>query len=320
MVVAEVAQYYFQLRNAQEQLSIARANERNQLSTVDYVGARRDAGRATELDYSRVRALLEGTRATIPPLERAVRSATYRISVLLGELPTTLTNELLSVQPLPAYTGPVRLGDPKDLLRRRPDLRAAERELASAVASVGVATGDLYPKITFEGSLGVEAASPSDWTSGTASTYRLGPRLSWGIFEYGRTISRVRVADARSDQALSRYEHAVLRALEETENALLSFSSERERRGRLKLAVEASAKALSLIQEQYELGGTDLSTVLEVQRTALQNESQLSQSNLDLNVALVSVYKALGGGWEGYAIDGSELAPTPPVAPSENQG
>lgn len=302
VLVADVARYYFQLRGAQLELDVTERNVRNQEETVSLAEARERAGETSELDTARARSQLLATRAAVPPLHATIKTSIHRLAVLLASQPSDLKPLLEAKAPVPLYQGPVGLADPTALLRRRPDLRRVERELAAATARIGVAVGDLYPKIAFEGSLSVEASSPSEWTSGQAAGYDYGPRLRWSILEFGRVLQRIRAADARAVEAVEAYEQAVLVALEEMENALVNFSTERLRREELKGAVEAGYRAFELAKVQYKAGATDFLTVLEAQRSVLQNEADLARSETQLATSLVAVYKALGGGWEEFPL------------------
>lgn len=302
IIIAETALNYFELRGLQEQLAVARSNANNQQETVRITEVLVQGGQATELDISRARALQKNTLASIPPLETTVSATIHRLSVLAGKAPQELSAELQLAKPLPVYSGPVTIGTPVEILRRRPDIIAAERNLAAATAGIGIAVGDYFPKVTFVGSLGVEAKTFSELDSAGAETHTFGPRISWAALDLGRVHARVKAADARAEGALANYQEVVLRALEETDNALVRFAKERERRDYLRDAAKESNKAAELARVQYQAGLTDFLSVLDAQREVLVAETELSRSNTALITSLVNLFKALGGGWEHFAL------------------
>ncbi|MBI3003319.1 MAG: TolC family protein, partial [candidate division NC10 bacterium] len=183
-------------------------------------------------------------------------------------------------------------------LRRRPDIRLTERNLAAATARVGVATADLFPRVTLAGSVALQATSFSGLGSSGSEAFAIGPRIFWAAFDLGRVRARIRAADARTDAALAQYEQRVLLALEETENALTDFSRQQERRDSLRASAQASEKAQNLARLRYQFGVTDFLTVLDAERTLLEAQDRLADSETLTATALVAVYKALGGGWE----------------------
>jgi NodT family efflux transporter outer membrane factor (OMF) lipoprotein len=297
-LLAEIARNYLELRGAQNQLEVARRNAENQRETLNLTFAVLEGGRGTELDTSRAQAQLNATLATIPPLETTIKAASYRLAVLTGQQPTALDNELSKPDSLPELPRMVSLGRPEDLLRRRPDIRIAERNLAAATARIGVATADLFPRVTFVGSIGLEATSFARLGSGGSDTFAFGPRIFWAAFDLGRVRARIQATDAQADAALAQYEQRVLTALEETENALVNFGRQQIRRDYLRESAQASEKATALARLRYQYGVADFLTVLDAERTLLQAQDQLAQSRTSTATALVAVYKALGGGWE----------------------
>ncbi len=297
-LLAEVARNYFELRGAQNQLEVARRNAENQKQTLELTIALLEGGRGTELDTSRARAQLNSTLATIPPLETAIKRAIYRLSVLVGQEPTALEAELSEPGNLPSLPKLVAVGTPEALLRRRPDIRFAERTLAAETARIGIATADLFPRITFTGSIALEAESFSGLGDSGSGTFFLLPRIFWAAFDLGRVRARIKAADASAEAALAQYEQTVLLALEETENALVDFGRQQVRQDLLRQSAEASEKAVELAQLRYRYGVADFLTVLDAERTLLEAQDQLAQSETSTATALVAVYKALGGGWE----------------------
>lgn len=297
-VVAEVARNYFELRGAQRQLDVARNNARTQGSALELVNSRLDAGRGTALDTSRAVAQVESTLASVPPLEASVDRAMRRIAVLTGAQPGELTARLAPVQALPALPDELALGSPEALLRRRPDIRAAERQLASATAAVGVQVADLFPRITVNAGIGLTAPRLGQLDDPGNDRRSFGPSLSWGLLDFGHVYQRIRAADARSAESLASYEQTVLLALEETENALSDYARERARLDHLQRAAAASHDASELAAQRFESGVSDFLDALDAYRTSLEAEDQLAISQTRAATALVAVYKALGGGWE----------------------
>ncbi len=297
-LLAEVARNYFELRGTQHQLEVARRNAENQGQTLDLTMARLEGGRGTELDTSRAQAQLNSTLASIPPLETAIKRAVYRLSVLTGRQPSALESELSQPVPLPDLPKVVELGRPEDLLRRRPDIRVAERDLAAATARIGVAVADLFPRVTLLGSVALEDKTLSRLGGSGSDTFSVGPKIFWAAFDLGRVRARIRAADARAEGAVAQYEKTVLTALEETENALVNFSRQQNRHELLLASAKASEKAVGLARLRYEYGVADFLTVLDAERTMLDAQDRLAQSETSTATASIAIYKALGGGWE----------------------
>jgi outer membrane protein, multidrug efflux system len=297
-LLAEVARNYCVLRGKQHQLAVARRNAENQRQTLDLTITLLEGGRGTELDTSRAEAQWQSTLASIPPLETAIKAAMYRLGVLNGQPPTALEPELSAPRPLPALPARVALGKPNDLLRRRPDIRVTERNLAAATARVGVETADLFPRVTLLGSVALQATSLTDLGKGGSDTFAVGPSIFWAAFDLGRVRARIRAADARTEAVLALYEQRVLLALEETENALVDFTRQQARRDSLYASAQASEKAMRLAHQRYQFGVADFLIVLDAERTLLAAQDLLADSETLTATALVAVYKALGGGWE----------------------
>ena len=305
-LISEVARNYFELRGAQNQLTVARGNADNQRESLDLAVAKLQAGRATELDTARARAQLDSTLAFIPPLEAAVKHAIHRLSVLTGQQPTALDSELAPPAPIPALPPLVNIGNPADLLRRRPDIRSAESSLAAATARIGVATSDLFPRVTFNGNMGVQASQFSGLVKSGADTYSFGPSITWAALDLGHVLARIKATNARADAQLAGYERTVLNALEETENALVDFGHEQVRRDSLRQAERSATQAMTLARQRYDGGVSDFLPVLDAQRTQLSIQAQLAHSETVTATSLVAIYKALGGGWE--------ISPAPTVS------
>lgn len=293
---AEVAINYLALRGLQAQLDVARRNATNQSETLRLAETLRDGGQATQLDVARARSQINSTLAAIPPLEAGVENASHRIAVLCGQPPAALRNELYRSAALPSGPTELAVGNPAEMLRRRPDVRAAERSLAAATARIGVETADLFPRVTLNGNVALEASSFSRLTSSGADAYSFGPRITWAALDLGRIRQRIRAADARAEGVLAIYEQTVLLALEETENSFVTLGRERQRLGYLRASERAAAEAVVLARERYQEGIADFLSVLDAERTLLSLQEQLVISETRAATSLVAVYKALGGG------------------------
>lgn len=297
-VAAEVARNYFELRGGQNELAVLNRNADNQNETLKLTQARLDAGSGTDLDVARARAELNNTLAEIPPVESSIAHATHRLGVLTGRQPEALADELRAPGAAPVLPELVDIGDPSRLLRRRPDIRAAERNLAAATSQIGVAVADLFPRVTFNGAVGLEATSFRGLTGPGTDTRSFGPSITWAALDYGHVRSRIAAARAAANAQLAQYEETVLTSLEETENALVDFGRARARRDYLVESVKASQAAATLARSRYDNGATDFLTVLDAERVLLEAQDQLARTQTDTATALVAVYKALGGGWE----------------------
>ncbi|MGR9115265.1 MAG: efflux transporter outer membrane subunit [Gammaproteobacteria bacterium] len=297
-LVAEVARNYFELRGLQNQLTVAQKNSDIQTETLAITRTRVESGRGTELDTARALAQLETTKAGIPLLESALQHAIHRLSVLTGQVPGTLNQTLSQPAPLPKLPESIRIGSPDELLRRRPDIRIAERTLAASTARIGVTTADLFPRVTFVGSIALEATTLSGLGASGSESFSAGPRISWAAFDLGRVYARIKAADAHAKGDLAQYQQTVLNALEETENALVNYNRERIRQQLLASAAKASQKARELAHLRFDEGVTDFLTVLDAESRLLQDQSSLAQSETAVATSLTALYKALGGGWE----------------------
>jgi multidrug efflux pump len=297
-LISEVARNYFELRGGQNQLQVARDNAENQRQTVELTEAKLKAGSVSELDTARARSQWNAALATIPPLEGNVKHSIHRLSVLIGQQPTALYAELTNATQLPALPEMVNISTPDTLLRRRPDIRAAERSLAAATARIGVQVADLFPRVTFNGNIGLQAAEIAGLGKAGSETYSFGPSITWAALDFGHVESRIHAAHAQADEQLATYEKTVLNALEETENALVDFGQEQVRRDYLAVSSNDAASALNLARERYRAGIADFLSVLDAERTLLSAQDQLAQSQTLTATSLVAVYKALGGGWE----------------------
>jgi multidrug efflux system outer membrane protein len=297
-LVSEVARNYFELRGLQNEFAVLQRNAENQNETLKITQARLDAGSGTDLDVARARAQLNDTLAALPPTESALAHAIHRLGVLTGHVPTALNSELTVVAPMPKLPQTVAIGNPEQLLRRRPDIRVAERNLAQATAAIGVAVADLFPRVTLNGQIGLQAETFAGLSGPASDTRSFGPSITWAALDYGHVRSRIKASSAQAEGQLAQYQETVLTSLEETENALVDFGRDRIRLNFLEESVKASQAAAGLARQRYENGATDFLTVLDAERVMLEAQDQLAQTETQTATALVAVYKALDGGWE----------------------
>lgn len=311
-LVAEVARNYIDLRSFQRQMQIATDNLRSQQETLELTRSRYRAGFVTELDVAREAAQVATTAATLPALDASIRLSIHQLGILLGQDPDALAAELTVAAPIPPAPPAVPVGVPADLLRRRPDIRRAERQLAAATARIGVATSDLYPKFTLTGSLGLDSSKVHNLAEWSSRYFALNPGVSWPIFDAGKIRSNVTVQKELAQQAATNYQQTVLSALKDVEDALAAYRTEQLRRNALADAVDASQQAVSLARQQYQRGVVDFLVVLDTQRSLFEAQTVLAQSDSAISTDLVALYKALGGGWEIAAADApSSAAPQP---------
>lgn len=297
-LLADVGRAYLDLRGNQRRLDVAEGNVRVQQQTLELVLLLNREGAATDLDVARARTQLLTSQATIPRLEAAVTNALNRLTTLTAQAPGALDATLRPRQPLPAVPAGVASGEPVDLLRRRPDILAAERALAAATARIGVATADLFPTLSLAGRGGIAAAHFSDLVSTGGPFFALGPTLTWNLFDREAIYARIRAADAGAAAALTRYQATVTTALEEVDSAMNGWQHERARRAQLDEARAASLQASELARLRYREGIEDFLTVLDAERNQLEIEDQLAQSEIALAQFMIDIHLALGGGWE----------------------
>jgi outer membrane protein, multidrug efflux system len=318
-LLAEAANDYVAVRALERRLQITRANLRDQNDSLKLTQARFELGFAPELDVTQARSLLESTQAQVPELESELAQAIHRIGVLLGREPDALKAQLSDMAPIPGIADPdsiavqIPAGLPSDLLRRRPDIRGAEREVAAATARVGVATADLFPKFSITGTAGLESISASDFFFGTSRMWTVGPTMTWPIFEAGRIRAYIEARNAQEEQTLLIYRKTVLNALAEVEDALVAYAKERTRREALVASAQDFKRSELLARDRYEEGYANYLEVLEAQRSLYSAQDLVVQSDQQLIDDLIAIYKALGGGWEDAQIQpASELVPTTP--------
>lgn len=310
-LTAEVARAYVLMRTNEERIILAEQSVTIQERSLEIAENRFEGGLVTELDVHQARSLLANTRATIPRLELGYQQAMNALSVLLGQPPSDLSTILGSpghVAGIPKVPAKVAVGVPADLLRRRPDVRRAELQAAAQSSLIGVAQADLLPHFTLIGSIGLQASESSltnkggshfsDLFSGDSVTYFAGPSLTWDLFNYGRIKNQVRVQDARFQQLVVNYQNTVLRAAQETEDAMVGFLKKQQEAFYLADAVGASQRSVDISVLQYGEGLTDYQRVLDAQRGLSLDQDALASVQGSAVLSLVGMYKALGGGWQ----------------------
>jgi len=297
-LTAEVARSYLELRASQQRLAIARENSRTQEQTVDLVRNKFQIGLGSQLEVAQAETLLAQTAAQIPSLDSGAQQAMHQLALLLGQQPHTLKAELNQsgqTPPVPPHL-PVTL--PSDLLRQRPDIRSAERQLAAATATVGAATAELFPRFSLGALFGVQSQSLGDLISGSSRYWSAGPVVRWNLFDAGRTRALIDISEARRERAQLFYEKTVLTALTETENALVALDRERTTRIHYQEAVDASQRAVLIARGQYKAGITTFLNVLQSENALYQSQDKLALSDQRLALQMIALYKALGGGWQ----------------------
>lgn len=311
-LLAELALNYIDYRASQINLDIAEKAVAAQESTLTLTESRFSAGLIGELDVARAKAQLETRRSQVPPIKISMAQSAHRLATLLGKPAGSLDEELKSPSPLPVIAPEIAVGVPADMLRRRPDVRRAERQLAAATARVGVATADLYPRIALNGTLGVQSSQFADLFDINSRYWSIGPSVTWPVFDAGRVRANIAVQDARVEQSLTQYEQVVLASYEESENAMVGFLREQARRAALAASVDANRRALTLAEQLYSSGLADFLNVLDAQRSLFVAEEALTLSEQAVVANLISIYKSLGGGWE--SLPQTDPAPAQPSA------
>ncbi|WP_426128940.1 efflux transporter outer membrane subunit [Pseudomonas sp. DWP1b1] len=297
VVTAEVARHYFEMRGAQRQLAVARANLRNQEKTVELVQGRVDAGRGTADELASALAERAQVQATLPGLETRQALSRYRLAVLTGSRPIDL-QALTELKALPALVTRLPIGQISDLLRQRPDVASAERTLAASNADIGAVTAELYPSVDLGGFLGFVALRGGDLGDSGSRAFSVMPSVSWPALHLFSVKARQREAQARGMGSRARYEQVVLNAIEETERALTTYSLSQQRVRSLAEAASQSERAARLAHARYEAGGAKYLVELDAQRTQLKAQYTLSQAETASYLNVVQLYKALGGGWQ----------------------
>jgi NodT family efflux transporter outer membrane factor (OMF) lipoprotein len=310
-LTAEVALDYIDTRSLQRRLEIARSNVDLQQQTLELTQFRAQAGLATDLDVQQALSNVESTRAQIASLESQVAQSIHAIAVLIGLPPAELNAELSSPAPIPAAPLEATLGVPADVLRRRPDVRSAERQVAAQAAQVNVARADLYPSFRLAGSIGLESLSIAKLLVPGAGFWSANPSASTRLFDRRQLRENIVVQSEREEQAARNYETTVLRALLEVEDSLTALAQEQVRRDHLSAAANAAQQAADLSLQLYNTGLRDFRDVLDAQRSLLSLQDSLTSSGATVSSDLVRLFKALGGGWNAAAMLPENPAPGP---------
>ncbi len=313
-LLSEVALNYVQLRGSQFQMNIAQKNVAIEQDTLDLQKTRFEAGIASDLNVAQVEAQLATVRAQIPNLETQIQQSIHRLGVLLGREPNSLEAELIAPKELPKGPAEIPPGLPSELLRRRPDIRQSERQLAIATANIGVAVSDLYPKFNLTGSLGLQSRQSNSLLDAGSLFWSAGPAANWQILNFFGVLANINLQNERQSQALFQYQQSILTALEEVENALVSYSQEQKRRAHLQEAVKANRRSLELARHLNDAGLVEFLNVLEAEQSLFEAERQLSVSDQTVSTNLIALYKSLGGGW---AVAEAEFASEAPVDSSK---
>lgn len=295
---AELARDYIELRNTQELLQIAHQNLDIANDALKLTQVRAREGVTTDLDVSNASAQVENIESLIPTLESHSETTINAIGLLLGEEPGALRQTLAVTHDVPALPAQVPIGFPSELVQRRPDIRKAEAELHAATASIGVAKADFYPRIMLNGSAGFQSLQLSSLASWASGQFVAGPSITFPIFEGGRLKGMLQLREAQQQEAAIAYKETVLRAWQEVDDALVTYDAEQRRRDRLAQAVTMNERALSVARERYKAGALDYLDVLNVQKQLLEAQSNLEQSRATAATNLITLCKALGGGWE----------------------
>ncbi len=300
-ISAEVARNYLEVRGLQLRFAVTQAALVNQRESLAIAQARVDAGRGTQLDLERALTLTASTEAALPSLLAAIDLGIYRLATLSAQAPAELRARLTPPAALPGLPvtdlSALPLGTPQQWMARRPDVAAAERQLAAATAEIGVAEGELYPSISVSGLLGLASTKFGNLTDSQSRRYSVGAGISWTLLDFGRIRSRIAASEARTLQSLARYEQTLATALEETEGSFAQFSRNAQRRESLARAERSASEASRLARLRYEAGVTDFLAALDADRELLSARDALAQADTANATSLVAVYRALGGGW-----------------------
>jgi NodT family efflux transporter outer membrane factor (OMF) lipoprotein len=314
-LLSDVASSYVQMRTAEQRIHYAEKNVELQQRTVKVVESRKIVGVARQLDIDQARSILFQTQAAIPELEISRRQFNNQLCTLMGIPPEELRQKLgagkIPETPLPEN---VAIGIPADLLRRRPDVRRAERRAAAQSAEIGIAEADFYPHISLVGNLGYSAQQFKDLFRATAFNGNVGPSVQWNVLNYGRILNNVRLQDARFQELTAAYQNQVLVAQQEVENGLVTFLKARERARWQGQSVQATDSAVKSFLNQFEAGTVNIAQVILIIQNKVQQEDTLAQAQGEIALGLIQVYKALGGGWQMRCTGCEPTAPLP-IAP-----
>jgi multidrug efflux system outer membrane protein len=294
----EIARNYIELRGAQLRLEIARKDVEARRENVEINEARFRAGLVNQLDLTRTQGELSAAEARIPLLEKSIRASLYRLGILMGREPMSLIAALGPPKELPEITGILSAGLPSDLLRRRPDIRRVERELAAATARIGVSTAELFPKFSLTGAFGFQSENLDRLVREGSNFWQIGPTVRWSILNQKRIRNHIELSKAIREETLARYEKTILLSLEEVENALVILHQEKRRAASLVEAVEANRLAVDLALQRYKGGLQSYLAVLDAQAALYNAQDQLAQTRQNSLLGLIALYKAIGGGWK----------------------
>ncbi|MBK1858790.1 efflux transporter outer membrane subunit [Cerasicoccus arenae] len=311
---AEVALTYIEIRSYQEHIANAQANIKVQMDSLDLTEERFNDGLTSELDIVQAKSNLYTTEAAIPQFRIRLNAAYNRLAVLCGQDASTLRSRINASSTLPLPDMEIEAGLPADLLRQRPDIRRAEREIAAATAMIGAATAELYPRFAIQGSIGLDSRSIGTQFDATSLAWTLAAPMHWNVFTAGRVQDNIDIKSEQQQKAMLEYRLSVLQAIEEVENALVSYNESRIRLGHLKQAVKATETAVELVTVQYDSGLTDFNNVLDMQRALYEQQNKMVSSSTEATRSIIALYKALGGGW--MTLDGKVIASANPVVSS----
>jgi NodT family efflux transporter outer membrane factor (OMF) lipoprotein len=297
-VTAEVARDYITLRGAQRQLDLTYSNLKTQQDSLDLTRSRFNAGLTSDLDVARAQAQVATTAAQIPTLEIQIKQTIHALSILLGQEPMALAEELGKPTPIPPTPSEIPVGIPSELLRRRPDVRQAERQLQAATARIGVAVAQMFPRFSLTGTLGQQSGKFSLIARADSTYWSWGPTVSWRVLDFNQLRNEVRVANAQQEAALVAYERTVLQSVSDVEDALVAYAQDQNRRKALADSVAANQRAVDLSNQLYTRGLGDFLNVLDAERQLFAAENDLAVSDAAVAADLVQLYKAMGGGWD----------------------
>jgi NodT family efflux transporter outer membrane factor (OMF) lipoprotein len=310
-VVSDVVRAYISVRTLQWRLDVARNFVQTQQQTVNLARSRLNRGLGNDLDVALAERQLSAALARIAPLEEEVAAAKRLTAVLLGKFPDEFRRELDHPMPLPATPPRIAAGMPAELLRRRPDIRRSERELAAATARIGVATAELFPRVAITGGVGIQGQGLGQVPVTSSGIYSIGPTLYWPLLDFGQLDAAVHVQDFRTQQQLFRYQRTIINAVREVDDSIGRYASNQDRLARLGDAVGASERAVRLATQRYNNGLTDFLNVLDAERQLYDLQDQYAIAHESVLTQFISLYKSLGGGWEGY-----EAPPAPTYRPA----
>ena len=296
IIYSEIAASYVDYRTLQRRITLARSNIKSQKQSVGLTRGRKEAGLAPQIDVSQAESNLATSEALIPQLQIQLAATRNRIAALVGRYPGAVGPLLGSSDTIPSPSRKISVGLPANLIRARPDIRAAERELAAQTARIGVATAELYPKFTLVGTFALQSGSSGDFFDSDSRAYGFGPGFQWRLFEGGAIRESIKVEESRTRQALYNYEQTILEAVSEVETALSSISYEKRRQGHLAKAVSSSRETVSLIKDNYTEGLVDFQNVLDAERTIFADEDAAAASAGLIARNHIALYRALGGG------------------------